>query len=217
MMAAKRVPYMLKDGTEVPGVTTILSRFKESGGLMYWAWSEGKAGRDYRATREAAATAGTLAHSMVEASIRKVPFEVPEGTDRATLTRAESAFENYREWARQTNLTPVETETRLISEKHRFGGTLDAMLISGRLALGDWKTSDAVYQDYLLQLAAYGLLWRENFPERPIDGGFHLLRFAKDSADFVHYHFGELEEAEEMFLLLRRAYDLDKRIKARVR
>lgn len=216
-MPPRRVPYTLKDGTEVPGVTTILSRFKESGGLMHWAWAEGKAGRDYRATREAAANAGTLAHAMVEASIRGVTYAAPEGTDRATLTRAESAFENYREWARQTNLTPVETEVRLVSEKHRFAGTLDAMLISGRLALGDWKTSDAVYQDYLLQLAAYGLLWMETFPDRPIDGGFHLLRFAKDSADFVHYHFGELEEASEMFLCLRRAYDLDKRLKARVR
>jgi hypothetical protein len=210
-------PYALADGTVVPSVTTIISRFKDSGGLIHWAWSEGAAGRDYRATRDAAANAGTLAHQMVEADIRGHAWQAPTGTDMDVLRRAEGAVGNYREWARQTNLSVVETERRMVSEKHRFGGTLDAMLISGRLSLGDWKTSDGVYQDYLIQLAAYGLLWQENEPERPIDGGYHLLRFAKDAPDFAHYHFGELEDAARAFLLMRELYDIDKRLKARVR
>ena len=209
-------PYTLKDGTEVPSVTSIISRFKESGALIWWAWNEGREGRDYRATRDAAADSGTIAHAMVEAAIRNHSYMPPADAETITIERAVKAFENYVEWSRQTNLKPVETEQRLISEKHRFGGTLDAMLINGKLSLGDWKTANRLYEDHLLQLAAYAILWRENFPDRPIDGGFHLLRFAKNAPDFVHHHFGELDEAAVAFLLMRQLYDIGKRLKARV-
>jgi hypothetical protein len=215
--AAGWTPYLLADGTPVPSVTTIISRFKESGGLIHWAWAEGAAGRDYRVTRDAAANSGTIAHAMVESSIRGAPFTPPEDVDPAVVKRASMAFANYLLWARQSRLEAVDTERRLVSEKHRFGGTLDAMLISGKLSLGDWKTSDSVYSDYLIQLAAYGILWAEHYPDRPIEGGFHLLRFAKDAPDFVHYHFGELQDAAQAFLLMRELYDIDKRLKARVR
>jgi hypothetical protein len=210
-------PYTLADGTTCPSVTTIINRFKESGGLIHWAWAEGAAGRDYRMTRDAAANSGTIAHAMVESSIRGEKFTAPEDVDPDVIKRAAQAFGNYLLWAGQTRLKAIETECRLVSEKHRFGGSLDAMLISGKLSLGDWKTSDAVYQDYLIQLAAYGILWSENYPERPIEGGFHLLRFAKDAPDFVHYHFGDLKDAATAFLLMRELFDLDKRLKARVR
>ena len=49
--------YKTQDGVRVPSVTTVISRFKEAGALMYWAWNEGKEGRDYRETRDAAADA----------------------------------------------------------------------------------------------------------------------------------------------------------------
>ena len=36
--------YRLKDGTRVPGTTTILGRWKESGGLLQWAFKQGESG-----------------------------------------------------------------------------------------------------------------------------------------------------------------------------
>lgn len=217
MSRPARVPYELKDGTVVPSVTTIIGRFKDSGGLIWWAWNEGMNKRDFRETRDKAADSGTLAHAMVEADIRGKAYMAPVDADPAVLGRARQAFDNYREWRRQTNLEPVESEVRLVSEKYRFAGTLDAMLVSGRLSLGDWKSSNAVYPDYLIQLAAYGLLWAETYPDRPIEGGYHLLRFAKDAPDFAHYHFGDLTDAARSFLLMRELWDLDKTLKARVR
>jgi hypothetical protein len=210
-------PYTTKDGAEVPSTTTITGRFKESGGLLWWSWNEGKQGRDFRDTKDAAADAGTLAHAMVESDIRGKPWTDPLDVDAAVLVKAKQAFQNYQTWRAQTHLTPVETEVRLVSERYRFGGTLDAMLVAGALALGDWKASNSVYVDYLLQLAAYRILWEENFPERPITGGFHLIRFSKETADFAQHHYGELDEAAEMFLCLRRAFDLDRSLKKRVK
>ncbi len=104
---------------------------------------------------------------------------------------------------------------------HRFGGTLDAILVQGKLALGDWKTSNGIYADYLLQLSAYQILWEENFPDRPITGGFHLLRFSKatddsDPVSFSHHYWSQLDVAKEQFLHLLAAFKLDKRIKSLV-
>jgi len=212
-----RTPYKLADGSVVPSVTKILDRFKGSGGLIHWAWKEGSEGRDYKSTKGKAADAGTLAHLLVEADIRGHEFPRPDNYPIDIWSKALQAYDNFVTWKKQTSLTPVNTETRLVSEEHRFGGTLDAMLIGGELSLGDWKSGNSVYSDYLIQLAAYGILWTENFPEKPITGGYHLIRFAKESPDFAHYHFGELETAKSLFLLYRKAYEMNKELKKRVK
>lgn len=205
------------DGEKVPGVTTVLSRFKESGALMYWAWKQGTEGKDFRETKQAAADAGTLAHDMVEHDIYGQDFDLT-GYDAVTIQKAQGAFNAYKEWKQQTNLSVAEAEMPLVSRVHRFGGTLDAILVQGKLALGDWKSSRAVYADMLLQLAAYKVLWEENFQDRPIDGGFHLLRFSKQEHDddpvhFSHHFWSQLNLAEQQFLLLLEAFKLDKRVK----
>ena len=215
-MATKKGGYFLKDGvTKVPSVTTVLGRYKESGGLVHWAWSLGKEGKDYRQVRDSAADCGTMAHEAVEAWIRGMEyrwaFTAPEITKRAL-----KAFDAFIEWADQTQLKVTHTEVPLISEEYRFGGTLDAMLIRGKRSLGDWKTSNKVYPEHLMQIAAYGILWSENFPNEPIEGGYHLLRFDKEFGDFHHSWWGELEAARRGFLLLREAYDIDKELKKRV-
>lgn len=205
------------DGEKVPGVTTVLSRFKESGALMYWAWKQGTEGKDFRETKQAAADAGTLAHDMVEHDIYGQAFDLA-GYDESTITKAQGAFSAYKEWKEQTNLQIAEAEVPLLSKRYKFGGTLDAILVQGKLALGDWKSSRAVYADMLLQLAAYKILWEENFPDRPILGGFHLLRFSKqehedDPVHFSHHFWSQLDLAEQQFLLLLEAFKLDKRVK----
>ena len=92
------------------------------------------------------------------------------------------------------------------------------MLVNGKLSLGDWKTSNGVYPDHLIQLAAYKNLWEENFPNRPVEGGFHLLRFAKphhpdDPVHFAHHYWADLSMAWDAFVHMRELYDLSKRLK----
>lgn len=108
-----------------------------------------------------------------------------------------------------------ESELPLISERYKFGGTLDAMFVQDELSLGDFKTSNTVYVDYLVQvIGGYALLWDENFPNRPISG-FHLLRFSKDG-DFAHHYWQDIPEAKRAFLLMRELYDLMDKLKKRV-
>lgn len=205
--------YYLADGSRVPSVTTIISRFKEAGGLVHWAWQLGKEGKDYREERDRAADAGTMAHSAVEAWIHKQGFEFTGDED--VCRKAKKCFEAFLEWANQSNLKVTHTEVGLVSERHRFGGTLDAILIGNSRAMGDWKSSNRIYGEYLIQLAAYGKLWEENHPDEPITGGFHLLRFDKEFGDFHHHYWGELDNAWKAFLHLRELYEIDKELKKR--
>jgi len=214
-MATAKGGYFTKDKQRVPSVTTILSRFKESGALMYWAWDMGKQGKDFREERDKAASSGTLAHDLVERWIKNEPLTIEGPED--VVTKARQAFDAFQEWASQTQLKVTHTELPLVSERYRFGGTLDAMLVNGKLALGDWKTSNAIYADYLMQVAAYGILWEEAYPDQPINGGYHILRFAKEYPDFEHRYYAELNDAREMFIHLRAAYDFDQKLKKRVR
>ena len=207
--------YRLKDGTRVPSVTTVLSRFKDAGGLIHWAWTLGKEGKDYREERDRAADAGTLAHEAVEAFVHGLSPRF--GEDAEIAGKAERAYGAFREWATQTQLQVTETEVSMISEKHKFGGTMDALLVSGKRAVGDWKSSNALYPEYLIQVAAYGMLWEENHPDEPITGGYHLLRFDKTYGDFTHKWWGELDTAKKAFLLMRELYELDKELKQRIK
>jgi len=207
--------YTTADGKRVPSVTTILSRFKDSGGLIHWANTMGLDGITLAEARKAPLDAGSLVHRMIEADIHgterpAVPAEYAEAV--------QSAYGAWREWMDSYKMEIVATEIALVSEEHRFAGTLDCVLrdSQGRLALGDWKAANAVYGDYLCQLAAYGLLWTENEDE-PLTGGFHLVRFSKSEGDMEHRYFPALDDALELFLLLRRAYDLDKAVAKRAK
>ena len=42
------------DGRLLPGTTTIIGKFKNSGALIHWAWKQGMDGIDYRETRDQA-------------------------------------------------------------------------------------------------------------------------------------------------------------------
>lgn len=210
--------YLLADGTKVVGVTTVLGRFKESGGLLQWAFARGKAGANsLYEERDQAGDIGSLIHAMIEADIHEQPHpEIPE----EYAPKVFSGYGAYREWYLSSRMEVLVTEKPYVSELYRYGGTIDAVAKDGqgRLCLMDWKSSAAVYTDYALQLAAYRQLWNENNPDHQItDGGYHLARFSKEHGDFEHRHWPDLAEALEMFKHLVPAYYLDKQLKKRIR
>ncbi len=186
--------YFLKDGiTKVPGTTTICNAYKDGGGLMYWAWEQGKQGLDYRETRDKAGDIGTLVHAAIEASIKS---EMPPTLDPV----AQKAFDAFLKWKAQNKIEILEQEIQLVSEEFRYGGTLDAVgTVDDEHVLLDWKTSKGVYKNYLLQVAAYCQLWNENHPGLEIAGGIWLVRFSKDNGLCEPYFF----PVEDMTVPLR--------------
>lgn len=212
--------YKNRMGKRVPSVTTILSRFKESGGLLYWANTQGLEGKTLEEARRPAATAGTLAHDMVEAHIHGLA-EPTLNADPEIVAKARRSFDSYLTWSKMSQLEVLYTETALVSETHQFGGRMDGVGVvrsmGNGLAIVDFKTSNGIYVDYTLQIAAYSILWNEVYPDNPITGGFHICRFAKEEGDYGHHFYPDLEHERKTFLKMRDLYDAIKVAEKRVK
>jgi hypothetical protein len=184
-MPTRKDGYRTTAGERVPSVTTVLSALGWKDGLIWWAWNEGKEGRDFRETKQTAADVGTLAHRMVECFIREIPFD-GNGADQELLSPATRAFEEYKNWQEDSRAVVVANEVGMVSEEHGFGGTADALLLTKRgMAVGDWKSAKALYIESVLQIAAYLHLAEELIGER-LEGGAHLFRFDKTGGGFTH-------------------------------
>jgi len=215
-MARPKSGYKASDGKRVPGTTTVTGRFKESGALIHWAWDLGMQQINYRDARDAAAGAGTLAHEMIDADIHSRDFVPAPDTPPEMVELALGALENYRRWAKGTGMVVLQTETPLVSEAHRYGGTFDALVeVDGAPALLDFKTGKGTscYVDTLYQLGAYKQLARECLDIDPVEA--HVLKLSREQAAFAHYSFGAdvLNGGLEMFLTMRKMYDMDKIMK----
>lgn len=211
--------YRNKNGDKLPGTTTIISNCQLGGidGLLHWANRLGLEGKKHEEERDKAADAGTACHEMAECHARQIEFDASKYS-KEVLEKAMPAFDAFKEWVDQTRLHIVESEISLVSELFSFGGTLDCMLVNNKLSLGDYKTSNSIQITMLCQLAAYKILWEENYPQKPISGGFHLLRFSKpahknDPVHFSHHYWSQLDVAEEAFLGMRKLYEHTKRLK----
>lgn len=170
----------------------------------------------YRDVSAKACTIGTLCHARVEAWLKGKEFS-GDGYDPAMVEESLTPFGAFLRWVEQSKLRVTSLEVPLVSEEYQFGGTPDAVEIEGAGAILDWKTSGGVYAEALLQCAAYLKLWNEAYPYAPLTGGVHIVRFAKETGDFAHHHFPNLDDAWEAFLHLRKAYDLVKSTEKRIK
>lgn len=171
-----------------------------------------------------AATAGTYAHGLVEQWIhgsegersnleRMTPriFSSRKKCDIEIATKALRSFSAFIKWIRQSKFELSVTEDSLVSERYKFGGTLDCTgWLGDKLILLDWKTSKRIYVDYLLQVAAYTILWNENY-DTPIDEA-HVILFHKVTGDFQHFQFQDLKEPRFAFLRLVEVYRIVSRL-----
>ena len=207
--------YKNKDGQRIPGVTTIIGSNLgwSKGGLMHWAWDQGINGLDYRDTRDKAADTGTIAHAMVEHEVKGEKFDWPKlgfelGGNEEQIKQAENAFTAFCEWKELVKFELLFAEHLLVSEKYQFGGQIDIAAIQGKRAIIDIKTSNAIYEDHKIQIAAYGNLWNENYPDKPIEN-YYILQLGKDGS-FTYHYWPDLSNAWRAFVLLRELHDLKK-------
>lgn len=214
-----RKPYKLKSKKVVPSVTTIIGRFKSPEPLLYWANKIGREGLTLDEGRTPPMKAGTLAHRYIEAHTR-------EGTKPEDLHHTErerelsplamQAYANFLRWQLLTRIEFTHSEVKLVSEEHKFGGTLDAIAtINGKKCIVDFKTGP-IYSDHIVQVAAYALLWNENNPDDPVGDEIHILSLKRDTADFAHAMFTDFSKETEIFLKMRELYELIKLTEKRI-
>jgi len=181
-----RQPYPLKDGTNAPGVTTIVGQLGKGESLMNWAhrigweatldWIKEEFQKphpvgelklpDYEeiehwtARRDSAGAKGTDVHKLITDFLSGEEIIIPG--DRIT----KRCFQKFLKWwgkeVKGSDCTKIITEIPFVSEELRFGGTPDIVMVDKK-KLVDIKTGGKwVYDDWWIQLAGYDILLREN-------------------------------------------------------
>lgn len=202
-MPTPRRGYSL-NGKKVPGVTTVIGRYKETGALFGWVHRCGRDGIDYKVEGRNAANIGTAAHDAIERSI-KGEAQVPNPTEFYELafggrSKAKSCFEAWKRWDSLVKPTYEEIEPQLVHDLFGFGGTIDAVgVIDDTRCIIDWKTSNSIYDETALQVAAYSRLWENNNPEQPIDVAY-VLRMDKKSGKYEQFQLTGLDRYYQHFL-----------------
>lgn len=163
------IVYKKKDGTRVPGASTIAKIGDSPEALINWAWRLGTEGKDYKAARDSAADSGTLAHFLIQCHLAAVQADIAD-FPKPVVDRAENGFLHFLDFWHESGFEPVASEKPFVSEDHGFGGTLDLVAedAEGHQILFDFKTSDRIYQAHLSQLSAYEILWNEHNFAKPI-------------------------------------------------
>ncbi len=176
--------YYAADGGWLPGVTTIIGILAKPA-LVPWANMLGLQGISTdKYVGEAAAT-GALAHYRIECELKGAE-PVLEDYTPAQLARSAHSVNAYHGWLRQHRSRPELMEAQLVSEEHRYGGTIDCYgPVDGLPTLLDFKTSSGIYHEHKIQAAAYWHLLVEN--GHPVKG-IRILRIPRVESEGLEEH-----------------------------
>lgn len=198
--------YKTADGKRVPGVTTVLGVL-EKPALKYWANRIGLAGIEIRSYVDEKADIGTCAHYMIECEIKGVEPDLSIYSP-FVVAAAENSYFKWLQWKEGKDIHFIASELVLISEVHRYGGTIDIYAeINGKRTLLDIKTSGSgIYPDMKHQTAGgYRLLLEEN--------GYRvdevkILRIGRDESEgFEEATVYNWDAHTKVFLLCRDLYE----------
>lgn len=197
--------YQTREGDIVPSVTTVLKVLNKPA-LLDWAWRLGRSGIDYHKVMDDTAGIGTLVHQKILDYLRR-EMSITSNYTLEQLATAEKCFQKYLNWEKEHDMQPIMLEAQLVSEKYKFGGTLDNYCFLDDIpTLIDYKTSKAIYEDYFYQLAGYKLLLEEY--DYSVEQCL-ILRIGKDEND--GFEVGErnnLEVEKQIFLHCLEIYHL---------
>jgi hypothetical protein len=155
------IRYKLHDGTIVPGATTPLGLLAKPA-LIPWANKLGLQGIEVSKFVDDKASIGSLAHDMILCHFKKETADTSDYTANQ-ISAAENSFLSFLEWEKKYIIEPILTEAPLVSEKWKFGGTIDLYAkLDGVPILVDFKTGSGIYDEHFYQCAAYRQLLMDN-------------------------------------------------------
>jgi CRISPR/Cas system-associated exonuclease Cas4 (RecB family) len=194
----ERHQFSHEDGTPILGTTSVTGLIDKSAPLMAWATNNmalilnqnleaGQvitpdhidiAKREYRRLKKEAADIGSLIHEWAEKwiTIKKKP-EIPEDE------KVRNGVIAFLKWVKDTGVEFNNSELVVYSKKHDVAGIMDA---DGRIGkkdcIIDFKSSKAIYNEMLYQLASYWMA-REEETKKEYEIGY-IVRFGKEDGEF---------------------------------
>lgn len=145
-------PYIL-NGEAIPSVTEVLNVINKP---FLYAWFAKHGFAECERIKKEAGDLGSRVHDAVESYLKGEGYEL--------AGREAEMLQHFLKWKEQTDFRPVELELKVVSERHKFHGTFDALGTFGdstELVMCDWKTSSKIDDSYALQLAAYAAAYEE--------------------------------------------------------
>lgn len=153
------------EDTYYPSVTTVLDTYPKGYGFTNWLKQVG-----YNADTivQKAAETGTNVHNAIENinNGAKVRWFTEEGKELYTLEEWQMILK-YKDFLEVFKPKIIHAEQQIVSDNLKRGGTIDLICeIDGEKWLIDFKSSNAVYQSYYLQIAAYKEMYEEKTGEK---------------------------------------------------
>ena len=124
------------------------------------------------------------------------------------IPRVAHMMQSWIAWAQSVDGTIDHTEMKVISRKHVYSGTLDAIGKIGKTRMViDWKTGSKIYADHTLQLSAYAEAFNEMNGAKIKDG--LIVHVSKDKPRFkvTTKEFKLGKRVFKQFLKLREMFD----------
>jgi len=154
----------------------------------------------YRKKKEKAADVGTLVHAWIEGYIKGEKPPMPKNAEMLI------AVEAFLKWVKEKKVKFLRSEFPVYSKKYNFAGTCDFTCeIEGKRYVGDIKTSNAIYNEYLLQVSAYRYAIQEE--ENKAYDGMLIVRVPKTAEEIEVVEFNDYQENAKAFLYLLNVYN----------
>lgn len=157
-----------------------------------------RADRQPDKVKDATADLGTRVHEAIDAYILG---KEPVLDDESVI-----GFTNFINWLGEEKIRIISGDIPVASPEYGYGGRLDAVGVNdkGEILILDWKTSNALRDEYPLQVGAYALAFEEVYGLHI--SGAKVVRFGKtDPADFESRTVN-LSKAKLAFLTALRLY-----------
>lgn len=206
--------YKLKDGTLVVGVTTITGQLAKPQ-LVHWAYNLAVDGIKYWNVTNEAKNVGTIVHYLTECKLKNLkPLDtILKDYTQNQIESAKRSYDNFLKWFKTHNIKVLAVELQLVSEKYKYGGTLDFMAeIDGVLCLVDIKSGKGIYDDMKYQLSAYKQLYEEIYKKK-IERVYIIHIPHVENKNFVEYRYDDLSKSWWGFYHLLKFYQLKKELK----
>jgi len=157
-----------------------------------------RAKQEHSIIKTEAGDIGTKAHAEIE-KIIKTDTEPTEIELSAMDPRVANAVRSYLTWRAESHFRPIHSEERVAILKHKFAGTIDCIgTLNGKRTLIDLKTSNNIYPEMKLQVAAYAKAWEETHNEKIED--VRILRIGKDKPEFECHIIDNIDSLLSVFL-----------------
>ena len=151
----------------------------------------------HRKKKEAAGESGTDLHALAEGYVRLSIQEY----DGKPMDTCPTGLEQFRDWAKQENITFLEPEKKMYSKTWWIAGTADLIFEKdGKKYIGDIKTYAKIWDRVpFFQCAGYANMYEEMTEGKETIAGYCIIRISKDGTFETKWSFDTVGDTRAFF------------------